>query len=61
MTQNREDVKRLAELNTLFLTLNDKGQESVLTVLRSLDFAQSVMCQPAPTEQPRKPPQDRTA
>lgn len=43
MTQNREDVKRLEELTTLFLILNDKGKESALAVLRSLDFAQSLM------------------
>lgn len=61
MTQNKADVKRLAELNTLFLTLDDKGQDSALTVLRSLGFAQSVMCSPNSDEQPRKPPVDRPA
>lgn len=61
MTQNKTDVKRLAELNTLFLTLDDKGQDSALTILRSLGFAQSVMCSPSSAEQPRKPPENRTA
>lgn len=44
MTQNKEKVERLAELNSLFLSLDDKGQDSALIILRSLDFAQSVMC-----------------
>lgn len=61
MTQNRADVKRLAELNALFLTLDDKGQDSALTILRSLGFAQSVMCSPNLTEQPSKPTVDRPA
>lgn len=52
MTQNKADVKRLAELNALFLTLDDKGQDSALTILRSLGFAQSVMCSPHSVEQP---------
>lgn len=42
MTQAKEQAKKIAELNTLFLTLNEKGQESALTILRSLEFAQSV-------------------
>lgn len=45
MTQTNENLKTIAEFNALFLTLNDKGQETALTVLQSLDFAQSVMCQ----------------
>ena len=52
MTHIKEEAKKIAELNTIFLTLNDKGQDSALTILRSLGFAQSVMC----SEQPRKPP-----
>lgn len=55
MTQEREDVKRIAELNALFLTLDDKGQDSALTLLRSLGFAQSVMCPTKQAEQPCKP------
>ena len=43
MTQTKETVRRTTEFNTLFLNLNEKGQEAALTVLRSLDFAQSVM------------------
>lgn len=43
MTQSEKQIKRIAELNSIFLTLDDKGQDSVLMILRSLDFAQSVM------------------
>ncbi|MBD5395791.1 MAG: hypothetical protein HDR71_16355 [Lachnospiraceae bacterium] len=43
MTQTKESVQRIAEFNALFMNLNEKGQEAALTVLRSLDFAQSVM------------------
>lgn len=43
MTQTKENVQRIAEFNALFLNLNEKGQEAALTVLKSLDFAQSVM------------------
>lgn len=43
MTQIKETVRRTTEFDTLFMNLNEKGQEAALTVLRSLDFAQSVM------------------
>ena len=43
MTHNREDVRRIAELNSTFMTLNDKGKDSALTILRALSFAQAVM------------------
>lgn len=43
MTQTKETVRRTTEFNALFLNLNEKGQEAALTVLKSLDFAQSVM------------------
>ena len=43
MTQTKEDIKRTSEFDTLFMNLNEKGQEAALTVLKSLDFAQSVM------------------
>lgn len=43
MTQAKANVQRTAEFNALFLNLNEKGQEAALTVLRSLNFAQSVM------------------
>lgn len=61
MAHMRTDVKRLAELNSLFLTLDDKGQDSALIILRSLGFAQSVMCPPKSIEQPRKPNVERPA
>lgn len=43
MTQTKDNVQRVNEFNTLFMGLNDKGQEAALTILRSLGFAQSVM------------------
>ncbi len=43
MTQTKEDVRRTTEFDTLFMNLNEKGQEATLTILKSLDFAQSVM------------------
>ena len=43
MTQPTSQAAKLAELNSLFLTLNEKGQQSALTILRSLEFAQSVL------------------
>lgn len=43
MTQEKEMVEKIAELNSLFLTLNDKGQDNALNILRALKFAQSVM------------------
>lgn len=60
MTQMSENTKRIAEFNALFLTLNEKGQEAALTVLRSLGFAQSVMGQQADA-QPSNPPAERPA
>lgn len=46
MVYDTENVKKIAELNSLFLNLNDIGQDSALTILRSLRFAQLVMCSP---------------
>lgn len=43
MTQIKETVRRTTEFDTLFMNLNEKGQDAALTVLRSLDFAQSIM------------------
>ena len=45
MAQKREITqKKIEELNALFLNLDEKGQERAMIVLRSLEFAQSVMC-----------------
>ena len=57
MTQIKENVQRITEFNALFLNLNEKGQEAALAILRSLGFAQSVMCsqgmeQQEPSKQP---------
>lgn len=60
MTQKKETVEKIAELNTLFMTLDDKAQDSALTVLRALEFAQSVMCTPNPGKEPGAGPQHST-
>ena len=54
MTQTKGNAQCTAEFNVLFMNLNEKGQEAALTVLRSLDFAQSVMCLQG-AENQRKP------
>jgi hypothetical protein len=46
MTRDNEMAKKVAELNTLFLMLNEKGQDNALNILRALEFAQSVMSEP---------------
>lgn len=43
MTHNKKDVQRIAELNSTFMMLNEKGKDSALTILRTLHFAQSVI------------------
>ena len=43
MAHSDEDVRKIAELNAAFVTLNDKGKDSALTILRTLRFAQAVM------------------
>lgn len=49
--KDAEDVKKIAELNALFLALDERGQDSALTLLRSLGFAQSIMCSPKRKEE----------
>ena len=49
MTHQKELSKKISELNELFLTLNDTGQETVLNILRSLKFAQSLITLPEST------------
>jgi len=43
MTHSRDDAQKAAELNSIFTGLNDKGKDSALTILRALNFAQTVM------------------
>lgn len=43
MTQENQMATKITELNALFLSLNDKGQDSALNILRALEFAQTVM------------------
>lgn len=56
MTQKNKDMKKISELNALFLNLDNTGQDSALTILRSLGFAQSVMCSQKRRKRDRKPP-----
>ena len=51
MTQTKENIQRSNEFNVLFMNLNEKGQEAALNILRSLDFAQTVMCSPIADKQ----------
>ncbi len=43
MTQNRNDVQKVAELNAIFVGLNAKGKDSALILLRALNFAQAII------------------
>ena len=43
ITHNRDNTQKIAELNSIFEGLNDRGKESALTILRALNFAQAVM------------------
>ena len=52
MTHSEKRAKKIVELNTLFLALDEKGQESALNILRSLDFAQSVTAAPESRQGP---------
>ena len=43
MTQKDSNSKEM-ELVKIFLALDERGQESALIILKSLEFAQAVMC-----------------
>lgn len=43
MTHSSDDAQKVAELNSIFAGLNDRGKDSALTILRALSFAQAVM------------------
>ena len=58
MTQSKDQIDKTTVLNSAFLSLNDTGQDGALAILRSLQFAQSVMER---TEQPPNPPPKQTA
>lgn len=45
MTQEEEITRKVEELNDIFLGLNEKGRDSALIILRTLDFAQGVIYQ----------------
>lgn len=43
MIKEKEEETKMAEFNALFVTLNDKEQDSALIMLKSLEFAQSII------------------
>lgn len=43
MAQSKEDMQKIAGLNSAFVALNDSGKNCALAILRTLSFAQSVM------------------
>ena len=43
MTRDREKAQKAEELRSIFMRLDDNGRDSAPTILRTLDFAQSVM------------------
>ena len=43
MTQTNVSVDRLAEFKALFFGLDEIGQEAAIIILKSLEFAQSVV------------------
>ncbi|MCI8592923.1 MAG: hypothetical protein HFI88_11415 [Lachnospiraceae bacterium] len=56
MTQENMRKNRKSEFDAMFWSLNDKGQEATITVLKSLSFAQSVM---EPSENELRPRKER--
>lgn len=56
MTQcDEKSIAKAAEFNVLFRVLDQGGQECALHIMRTLEFAQSILC-----DQPRKPSGQRT-
>ncbi len=45
MTQEEDTIRKMQELNDIFLGLNENGKENVLIVLKALSFAQTTICQ----------------
>lgn len=43
MTQTNEQTPRITEFRKLFSTLDEDGQERALSILRTLEYAQSVI------------------
>lgn len=42
-TQELDTKRKIGELSSLFSTLDEKGKDSALCILRALDFAQSTL------------------
>lgn len=43
LPMDKNQAQRIAEFTSLFLALDESGQEKALDILRSLDFAQSTI------------------
>ena len=43
MTQNAQRPSKVTEFNALFLALDEKSKDQALAMLRSLEYAQSVI------------------
>ena len=50
MTQKQEISSRMEEWKQLFLALDDNGREQAMAIIKSLEFAQSVLASPSVTE-----------
>ena len=61
MTQEEDEVKRIVEMNALFMTLDERGKDGALTVLRSLKFAQSLLESSEKEKPPRRSSKNRPA
>lgn len=57
MAQQTENVKMTASLKTHFTDLDNNGQDTALAILRSLEFAQNVICRQS--EQAAEPKKKR--
>lgn len=55
MTQEKVLAKKLADFSSLFLTLDNKSQDAALTILQSLNFAQSVVFSQSEQNTPTPP------
>lgn len=50
MKKINKQIEKVSELNTLFLSLNEENQFYALSVIKALEFAQTVMKNPSVEE-----------
>lgn len=55
MAQKGSDPGKVDTLCAFFSILDERAQDSALMLLRSLSFAQTALCAPAPSESPQGP------